>query len=170
MSESKTIRTCVALGLAIGLTPALANAADWQAGTINYNGETADYVAFQDEAGPTVSILCVEQPSLQTAVYLDGGEPTDITIGKRSNTVDRKVTMDSSSTDSREGVWTYLRTSKLLTTTRGWQGRRIFNSAVKGEAVNMDIRFMDDVAFTPPPMNEAFKEFAKSCEVLNPAE
>lgn len=160
------LKTGAALALAATTITFTASAADaestWKLG--DNNGNAFLYMA--DASGPSLTLNCSERMGVQAVLYLDGNSIDELTIDGSRRITSRKVTMESESTEARDGDWAYLRKAKTLISTRGWQGKRIFNAAVTGSPVSIDIRRVGTVNVTPPEVNDEFREFVESCSAI----
>lgn len=158
-------KTCAALALAATTLTFTASAADAESTwTLGDNGGAA-FLYMSDPTGPSLTLNCSERMGVQAVLYLDGNSVDELVLdpGRVSS---RTVSLDTDTTDARKGDWAYLRQAKTLISTRGWQGKRIFNAAVSGSPVSIDIRRVGSVTVTPPAVNDAFREFVADCNSI----
>lgn len=158
------LKISVAAGMAFGAATLSANAADaestWTMGETNGNS----FVYMSDVSGPSVTLNCSDRFGVQAVVYLNGNSMDELTISGKPRT--RNVEISTESTETRDGDWAYLRNAKTLISTRGWQGKRIFNAAVTGSPVAMDIARIGSVNLTLPAVNDDFRTFVSNCSSL----
>ena len=154
------------LTLAAGTLGFAAHAADaestWAAG--ENNGKTFLYAA--DASGPSLTLNCSDTMGIQAGVYLNGNGMDDLTLSSNSRLGTRNIELDSDTTDPKDGDWAYIRSAKTLISTKSWQGKRIFNAAVTGSPVTLDIARVGSYTITPPAVNDEFKTFVSDCDAI----
>ena len=164
----RATHTLIAAASGLGLTLS-AHAADatWQFSS----ADDADraLVFAQDVGGPSLSLVCSDKLGVQAVLYLNGADAGEATISSNSRVRSRSVGMSTDTVAEKKDSWGYLRTQKLLVSTKSWQGKRIFNAAIKGENVNLGISRLGDYTLTLPPIDENFTAFATSCNATNPS-
>ena len=121
------------------------------------------YLYMADATGPSVTLTCSDSMGVQAVLYLNGNGMDDLTVNTNTRISSRKVEMTSDTTQAKDGDWLYVRRAKTLVSTRGWQGKRIFNAAVSGSPVSFDIFRVGEYTITPPAVNEDFKTFVSDC-------
>lgn len=160
------LKLSAVLTLAAGTIGFAAHAADaesaWSAG--EKNGKTFLYTA--DASGPSVTLNCSDKMGVQAVVYLNGNGMDELDINTKTRLRSRKIELDSDTTEPRDGDWLYLRTAKTLVSTKSWQGKRIFNAAVTGSPVTMDIARIGSYTITPPAVNDDFRAFVSDCDAV----
>ncbi len=147
---------CAALVVAGGIASA---ASAWD---LSEQGDKS-FLYAKDDSGASVTLACSEKLSVQATVYLDGNEMDDLSVLDRGRISTRQVTLDTESTEPRGDRWAYIRSAKALISIKPWQGRRIYNAAVTGSPVSIDIRRVGEYTLNLPPVDDNFKSFAKSC-------
>ncbi len=147
------------LGLALS-----AHAADtnWQLSQPVEEGAKS-FLFAEDAGGPSVALYCSDQMGLQAAVHLNGTDLENSAIQSNSKLRNRNVALSTDSMAEKDADWAYVRQAKVLISTKGWQAKRMFNAAIKGEPVQMDIQRVGAYTLTLPPVDDTFKTFAKSC-------
>lgn len=170
----KSIKTTItAILVAAGLTTTAA-AAEWKSGTLLPDGVEAAtetdglYVLQENTEGPAILLRCSDSVGIRAQVFLKGMTQEDLALRDLRKAKTRMVEIDTESTEPKKYLWAYMRSRGELTSVRDWQGKRIFNSVVKGEPINFDIARVGPVTVTPAEMNDAFKGFAKTCEATAP--
>lgn len=143
-----------------------ASAADAESAWTLTENNGASFLYMADASGPSVTLSCSDKMGVQAVVYLDGNSVDDLGFSKNSKVRSRKVALESETTEPRDGTWAYLRNAKVLISTRGWQGKRIFNAAVTGSSVSMDVFRIGTVSITPPTVNDDFRSFVSECDSI----
>lgn len=165
---NRKLPTLIAAGLStLGLSLS-AHAADgtWQ---FTEAGDAPARVFAQDVGGPSLSLVCSDRFGVQAFLYLNGSETGELNIGRRTRLNSRNVEIASESTAAKSASWGYIRPSKLLISSKSWQGRRLFNSVVKGEPVTLSISRIGDYTLEMPAVDEQFTAFANSCDATKPS-
>lgn len=116
--------------------------------------------------GPSLTLNCSEKLGVQAVVYLNGNAIDDLAINTKTRLKTRKVEIVSDTTEPRDGDWVYLRRAKTLVSTKSWQGKRIFNAAVTGSPVTMDVFRVGSYDITLPAVDDEFKSFVSSCDAI----
>ncbi|MEC7290659.1 MAG: hypothetical protein VXW22_11285 [Pseudomonadota bacterium] len=159
-------RNCVALTFLAASATLAANAADaessWALG--ERNGQS--FLHMTDASGPSLSLRCHDKLGLQAVLYLDGNGIDELDMPIKTKVKTRNVHLDTDSTDRRDGSWLYVRANKTLYSAKGWQAKRIYNAAISGSTVDVDITRVGSYNLTPPPVNDAFKSFVSSCDSI----
>ena len=147
----------------IGFTAHAADAeSNWSLG--DNNG--TPYLYMSDPTGPSVTLTCSDKMGVQAVLYLNGNSMDDLTVDTSTRITSRQVEMTSDTTQAKDGEWLYVRRAKTLVSTRGWQGKRIFNAAVSGSSVSFDIFRVGEYTITPPAVNDDFKTFVSDCSSI----
>lgn len=160
-------RNCVALTFLAASAALGANAADAEQGAWalgEKNGKT--FLHMTDASGPSLTLNCNENIGLQAVLYLNGNGIDDLEVATKTRLKTRNVYLDTDSTDRRDGDWLYVRLAKVLVSSKGWQAKRIYNAAITGSPVEVDITRVGSYTLTPPPVNDSFKSFVESCDAI----
>lgn len=168
--------TIKAIAVAAVLTTSgqIANASEWKIGTLLAEGAEANtptdglYILAENEEGPAIMLGCSARLGIQAKLFLDGMTTENLTLNKIKRASTRQIEIDTESTEARKFPWAYIRPKRELISVRPWQGKRIFNAAVRGELISMSIARIGDIEITLPELNDAFTEFASSCEATAP--
>jgi len=156
-------RNCVALTF-LGASAALgAHAADAAGGWTEGEQNGVSFVHTVTEDGPSVMLSCSDRVGIRATVFLNGDDLEAATNGTAGRIGARRVTLDTNSTEPRKGDWAYLRAQGRLISAKGWQGKRIFNAAVTGSPVSMDIFKLGERSFSMPAVDDQFKSFTSNC-------
>ena len=154
----------VVAALAASVTLA-ANAADadssWDLADVD--GKT--FLHTVTAAGPSIALTCSDAVGVQATIYLNGNSIDETKITSTSGLRTRKGSLDTETTEERDGMWLYLRPAKTLISTKGWQGKRIYNAAITGSPITMTVARLGEMTFELPGVDEAFTDFARSCEL-----
>jgi len=148
--------------------------AEWKVGNLLPEGEEPNsevdglYLLAENETGPSVMLGCSDRLGVQAKIYLDGMTQDALAHEPVRNVKTRMVEIDTESTDPKKDVWAYLRTKGQLISVKPWQGKRIYNAAVKGENVGLEIRKIGTVSIAMPAINDDFKTFASTCDATVP--
>lgn len=161
------LKICATTALAATALSFTASAADaegaWSLG--DNNGKS--FLHTVTDAGPSVALTCSENVGVQATVYLNGNSIDEMQINTKSGLRTRKGSITTEATEERDGVWLYIRPAKTLVSTKGWQGKRIYNAAITGSPVSMTVARLGEMSFTLPGVDEQFKSFATSCEATS---
>ena len=170
---SLSLRTVGLSALSLAVLGSAA-ASEWKVGNLMPDGaeptssEDGLYVLAENADGPALMLGCSERLGVQARVYLNGMTQTDLAIEKTRRVKTRSVQISTESTEAKRDAWAYLRSKGQLISVRPWQGKRIFNAAIRGEVVNMDVTKVGDLALELPEVNDAFKSFATTCSATAP--
>lgn len=148
--------------------------ADWKVGNLTAeDAEAVDdedglYLLAENAEGPTIMLGCSDRLGVQARIYLNGMTQEDLKLEPVRRVKTRMVSIDTESSDPKKYPWAYLRTKQQLVSVKAWQGKRLYNAAIKGEEVQLDIARIGDFSFTPPTINDDFKTFASTCTATAP--
>lgn len=151
-------------------------ATEWKVGNLTPNGQEPVsetdglYVLAENADGPAIMLGCSDRLGLQAKVFLNGMTQADLSLEKIKRVKTRSVQITTDSTEAKRDTWAYLKSKGQLISVRPWQGKRIFNAAVRGEVVNLDVTKVGDLALQLPEINEAFESFANTCAATAPLE
>ncbi|MCR9270179.1 MAG: hypothetical protein ACX94B_09105 [Henriciella sp.] len=161
------LKTGAALTLAATALTFSASAADaeaaWSLG--DKNGKA--FLHTVTEAGPSIALTCSERVGVQATVFLNGNSIDEAEIKSTSGLRTRKGSIETATTEEKDGDWLYLRPAKTLISTKGWQGKRIYNAAITGSPVTMTVSRLGEMTFELPGVDDQFKSFASSCEATS---
>lgn len=161
------LRNCVALSMLATSASFAASAADAEGAWATGDNGGKTFLHTVTEAGPSVALTCSDSVGVQATVYLNGNEIDETQIKSTAGLKTRKGSLVTETTEERDGTWLYIRPAKTLITTKGWQGKRIYNAAITGSPVTMSVYKIGEVSFQLPGVDEAFTQFAKSCEATS---
>lgn len=154
----------VVAALAASVTLA-ANASDADSSWDFADVEGKTFLHTVTAAGPSVALTCSDSVGVQATIYLNGNSIDETRIKSTAGLQTRKGSLDTETTEEREGPWLYLRPAKTLVSTKGWQGKRIYNAAITGSPVTMTVARLGEMTFELPGVDNAFKDFAQSCDL-----
>ena len=159
-------RNCVALTFLAASASFGASAADAESSWTLGESDGKSFLHMTDVSGPSLTLNCSDKIGLQAILYLDGNAIDDLGMKIKSKIKTRNVHLDTDSTNRRDGDWLYVRSNKTLFSSKGWQAKRIFNAAVTGSPVAVDITRVGSYELTPPPVNDSFKAFVSECDAV----
>lgn len=111
---------------------------------------------------PGLALVCTDQGKMTAAVSLDAGNMLEKITDDSDRT--RKKSGELTVGDESERIsWTYRPATQLVTPKDGKYSRRIFNAAVTGALVTVNVSYKDAVQLDLPSVDAAFTEFAQSC-------
>lgn len=147
------------LGIATAATLLATSASAWEL------GETAEksFLYTKDTSGVSVALTCSDSMGIQATVYLDGNEIDNLATRAPGRLALRKVTLQTDSTEPKSDRWAYVRSERTLISTEAWQGRRIYNAAVTGSPISMNVRRVGDYTLNLPAVDDDFRTFSNSC-------
>jgi|GEM_PF-3351645 len=160
-------RNCVALGFLAASATLGAHAADAEGGWALGEMDGKTYLHAETAAGPSVMLSCSDTVGVRATVFLNGDTMEAAANAQKSKVRARRVSVDTNSTDPRSGAWGYVRTQGKLISTKSWQGKRIYNAAITGGPVSLDIFKVGERSFELPGVNDEFKSFASSCDATS---
>lgn len=143
-----------------------ASAADAESAWTLGDKSGTPFLYMADTSGPSLTLNCSDKMGIQAVLYLDGNSVDDLGVSTKTKIRARKVSIDSDATEERDGSWLYLRSAKTLISTKGWQGKRIFNAAVTGSPVSVDVFRVGTFELTPPTVNDDFRSFVSECDSI----
>ncbi len=156
-------RNCIALSLLGASATFGAHAADtptdWTLGEKN----GVSFLHTVTDAGPSVLLSCSDTVGIRAMVFLNGDDIESATNGTTGRISTRRVSLGTDSTETRKGDWGYVRSQGRLISTKSWQGKRIYNAAITGSPVSMDIFRLGESTFSLPAVDEDFKTFNSTC-------
>jgi len=163
---SMTIKSIAAGFAGLGLAMSASAATNWELSTPEEEG-VVPHVTMTNADGPTVSLFCSDKLGVQAAVHLEGADFSN-SVAAKSKMRTRTVDISTDSMSERGDAWGYVRNAKTIISTRPWQGKRLFNAAIKGESVTLDVARVGAYTLTMPTTDKAFSTFAKSCSATAP--
>lgn len=160
-------RNCIALTF-LGASAALgAHAADAAGGWALGQKDGSSYLHAVTDAGPSVMLSCSDTVGIRATVFLNGETMEAAETARDGKTRARRVSLDTDSTEVRSGAWGYVRSQGKLVSSKSWQGKRIYNAAITGSPVSMDIFKIGERRFELPGVDDQFKSFASSCDATS---
>lgn len=160
-------RNCVALTFLAASATLGAHAADAEGGWALGEKDGKAYLHTVTAAGPSVMLSCSDTVGVRATVFLKGDSMDSAENGSKGKARTRRVSIDTESTDPRSGSWGYYRTQGKLVSSKSWQGKRIYNAAITGSPVSMDVFKVGEMSFDLPGVDDQFKSFASSCDATS---
>jgi len=116
------------------------------------------------EGGSGLAFGCTADGKLSAFVNIDGADMvaklTSGTPATRSKP--GKLTVDGG--EAARTNWTYMPDLKVMSPKKPQITRRLYNAAVTGDTVQLELRYMDDVSIAPPAIDSEFTAFSSSCK------
>lgn len=140
-------------------------AADAESKWVMSGDETAMVMVTSADNAPGMLINCTTG-KLQVALSTEG---VDLTELKPSNRKNRRLVAEMKIED-REPIdarVVYSPGQKLVVTQTFGDRSKLYNAAVQGKTVTVDMGRRGSFTFTPPPINDTFRSFASSCDATN---
>lgn len=160
-------RNCVALTFVAASATLGASAADAEGGWALGEKDGNSYLHTVTDAGPSVMLSCSDSVGIRATVSLNGDSMQELETASKGKARARRVALETETTDPRSGAWGYIRTQGKLISTKSWQGKRIYNAAITGSPVSMDVFKVGEMSFGLPGVDDQFKSFATSCDATS---
>ncbi len=120
----------------------------------------AVYTTQVDE--PALVLSCSDQGKVSAVIGIEGNLMENLQE-KRSNSVFLRATLTVGDQEPVTDRWRFYTKTKFATPTDGKLKRRLYNAAITGSEVTLDLGRRGTFSFTPPEMNEDFLAFANGC-------
>lgn len=153
---------------ALLLIPALtgtAFAADEAPGATEWTlleGSNGKAVYSTQSGAPALVLGCNEAGKISATFSLDGDVMDKLEVrSKRTSVINGSLTIEDGDTDKAK--WVFLKTRKMASPIEGRYARRIYNAAVTGKSVVIDLGKKGTYDYAPPKLNGQFKTFADGC-------
>ena len=160
-------RNCVALTFLAASATLGANAADAEGAWDLGEKDGKSFLHTVTEAGPSLTLSCSDKVGIRATVFLKGNSIDELETASDARPRARRVSVDTSTTDPRSGAWAYVRTAGKLISTKSWQGKRLYNAAITGSPVTMDVFKVGEMTLALPGVDENFTSFASSCDATS---
>lgn len=116
---------------------------------------------------PSLAFVCTNEGKLSAIINIDGGDLFE-KLAKGSSRVRTKTGILSiENRESTRDSWNYYPATKLAQPTKPSVSRKLYNAAVTGSDVKLDMSFVEDPSISPPALNDDFKAFATTCSATN---
>lgn len=156
---SKLMIGAAALALVGSASAAEANA-EW----VLKGGEGSMVMITDSDQAPGMMINC-NGGKLRVALTTEGVDLASLKESKRVRKADATVSIEGR--EPIETTLSYLPSRKLAVATQFSDKSKLYNAAVQGKTVSVDMGRRGSFTFTPPAINDTFKTFASSCAATN---
>lgn len=158
-------RKLAAMALAAAFIPVGASlAATGPTGWTRADLPNGQIVYTTSESGSGLAFGCTADGKLSAFVNIDGADMVSkLTSGKpTTRTKPGKLTVDGGEADKTS--WTYMPDLQIMSPKQQQITRRLYNAAITGDTVQLELRYMDDVSIAPPAIDSEFTAFSSSCK------
>jgi hypothetical protein len=166
MTLKQTFAPVLACILVAGLSSALpASATEWMA----WQGQDADapqviYTQDTDQRG--VMLTCQANGDLSSAITLSPGSLPELLAKNAPYGRSADATISVGAQASEQAKFRYVPAIDLVEIRSHAFATKVFNAAVLGEPLNIDMQRETDIQASLPAPDTAFKAFAKTCKAL----
>jgi len=121
------------------------------------------------EDGAGLAFGCSPDGTLSAFVNIDGADMANkLTDGiPASRSKPGKLSVDGGKAEKTK--WRYMSDLQIMSPVQPKITRRLYNAAITGAPVQLELRYMDNVSIAPPKIDDAFKTFASSCKATSRA-
>lgn len=118
----------------------------------------------QDRSVPHIRFNCSERAGLVAIVSPTPEKQSD--IGRRFKPRLAKTRLNIEGRKKTVVSWLHIRETGIMQTRQNQTAKQIFNAVITGAQVNVNLPMGGGKAsFSPPPVDDAFKQFIKSCDL-----
>lgn len=111
---------------------------------------------------PSLIIGCSDAGKVSATISLDGNVESKLGLrSDRTRRVNGILTVGDGEPESSK--WAYLPSRNMVSPIDNKFARRLYNAAVTGDIVSLDLGRRGVYEFTPPEINDHFKVFAAGC-------
>ena len=134
---------------------------------------SADYtytslsLATTDPNQPEISFGCSQKFGLTATLRLQPRSQGELSAGDRTSYETRTTLLSIGDRKPQRTLWFHIKELRLLQTRLGATARKLYNSAIRGDAVSVKEPFKQTVTFTLPPPDDNFAAFARECHITN---
>nr|WP_321440837.1 hypothetical protein [uncultured Hyphomonas sp.] len=168
MNTRKTMLAMIAFAACASMATASATAAE--NGTWTRKETANGQMLFTDVSdAPGLAFFCTNGGKLSAMVNLDGGDIAE-KIARQSRRVRSKIaTLSIEGREDTRADWHYFPATQLAQPVSNSVERKLYNAAVTGSAIGLELSYMENPHISPPPLNDDFKAFATTCSATNGA-
>ena len=140
---------------------------EWRTATTSDDGDVVMIVSGSENERGTFFSCAGDK--LSVGVATEAGNIVEMLSKQTSRSNDREISLSIGDGEPHQSRWTYLPSIKIAVANDELTAKKLYNSAIKGDAVSwkMPGRQAMDVSF--PSLNETFTSFANDCSVTKPA-
>lgn len=122
-------------------------------------------IIYSTEAdGAGLAFGCSTDGRLTAFVNIDGADMTAKMVSEAPETRTKPGKLSVGDGEADKTKWTYLPDLQVMTPVHNKITRRLYNAAITGEPVKLELRYMDNIKVTPPAIDDTFKTFSSSCK------
>ncbi|MEL6693429.1 MAG: hypothetical protein AAFQ12_10410 [Pseudomonadota bacterium] len=126
------------------------------------DGSNGKAVYSTESGAPALVLGCNEAGRISATFSLDGDVMEKLEVqSKRTRVINGTLAVTEG--DSDKAKWAYLKAPNLASPIEGRYARRIYNAAVTGKSVQIDLGRQGSYEYAPPKLNGQFKAFADGC-------
>lgn len=126
------------------------------------DGSNGKAVYSTESGSPALVLGCNEAGKISATFSLDGNVMDKMEArSKRTRVINGSLAVDEA--DADKAKWVYLKTRNMASPIEGRYARRIYNAAVTGKSVKIDLGRQGSYEYAPPKLNGQFKAFADGC-------
>jgi hypothetical protein len=116
---------------------------------------------------PEVRFSCSEEFGLRVTLLLQPLNDGILDHGTRYRAKERFARLAVEGREPQKIRWVHLKEVRAMQSRTQKAAKMIYNAAVEGRSFVVKEPFKKNVAITMPPMDDAFREFARTCVVTN---
>ena len=126
-------------------------------------GESNGKAIYSTESNaPALVIGCNDAGKISATFALDGD--VEAKLASRSSRTRRlNGTLTVEGNDSATSKWAFLPTRNMASPVENKYARRLYNAAISGKSVTLDLGRRGSFEYSPPALNADFQAFAAGC-------
>jgi hypothetical protein len=125
-------------------------------------GSNGQAVYSTESGAPALVLGCNEAGKISATFSLDGDVMSKLeTRSKRTSVINGSLAVEEGDPD--QAKWVFLKKRNMASPIEGRFARRIYNAAVTGKSVTVDLGRQGSYEYDPPKLNGEFKAFADGC-------
>lgn len=125
-------------------------------------GSNGKAVYSTESGAPALVLGCNDAGKISATFSLDGDVMDKLEAkSKRNQLINGSLAVEDDEADKAK--WVYLKSRNMASPIEGRYARRIYNAAVTGKSVKIDLGRQGSYEYAPPKLNGQFKAFADSC-------
>lgn len=114
------------------------------------------------EDAPALILTCSDKGSIKSLISLDGDALGKLSMSStRSRRVNGELAVGAD--DSAKINWAYFPSRRMASPIQNRYARRIYNAAIKGAPLTVDLGRRGEYTVSVPQLNDDFKAFAATC-------
>ncbi|NQY41130.1 MAG: hypothetical protein HRT80_13645 [Henriciella sp.] len=126
------------------------------------DGSNGKAVYSTESGSPALVLGCSEAGKISATFSLDGNVMDKMEArSKKTRVINGSLAVEEA--DADKAKWIYLKRRNMAAPIEGRYARRIYNAAVTGKSVTIDLGRQGSYEYAPPKLNGQFKAFADGC-------